>query len=71
MNDLKKDNGNKVNFRTIVVGAKGSKDAIKEAKLDSHGIICRDVNGKIVTTVNGHNYKKEKVVAAMNKLLHK
>lgn len=69
MNDLKKDNGNKVNFQTIKVGAKGSKEAIKEAKLESHGIVCKDTNGKIITTVNGHNYKKDKVVAAMKKLL--
>lgn len=71
VNDLKKEHGKKINFQTFKVSAKGSKEAIKEAKLTNHGIVCKDVNGKIITTVDGHNYKKDKVVEAMNKLLKK
>ena len=71
VNDLKKTHGDKVKFQTFKVSAPGSKEAIKEAKLTNHGIVCKDVKGKIITTVDGHNYKKDKVVAAMNKLLGK
>ena len=71
MNDLKKDKAyaGKVNIQTIKMGTPGSEKAVKEAKLTNHGIIGKDAKGKIVATVDGHNYKKDKVVEAMNKLL--
>ena len=71
VNDLKKDYGKKLNIKTIAVSAKGSKEAIKAAKLTNHGIVGKDKNGKIITTVDGHKYKKDKVLEAMKKLTGK
>jgi hypothetical protein len=71
VNDLKKVHSKEINFQTIKVVAPGSAEAIKEAKLTNHGIVCKDTKGKIVTTVDGHKYKKDKVLAAMNTLLKK
>ena len=69
VNDLKKDYDKKVSIKTIKVGAPGSAEAIKEAKLTNHGIIGKDRSGNIVATVDGHKYKKDKVLEAMKKVL--
>jgi hypothetical protein len=69
VNDLKKDYGKKLNIKTLKVAAPGSAEAIKEAKLTNHGIIGRDSSGKIVATVDGHKYKKDKVLEAVKKVL--
>lgn len=69
VNDLKKDYDKTLNIKTLKVGAPGSAEAIKEAKLTNHGIIGRDINGKIVATVDGHKYKKDKVLEAVKKIL--
>jgi hypothetical protein len=71
VNDLKKEYGKKIDIKTIAVSAKGSKEAIKAAKLESHGIVGKDTKGTIIATVNGHNYKKDKVLEAMKKLVSK
>ena len=71
VNDLKKDYGKKLDIKTVKVGSAGSAEAIKAAKLTNHGIIGKDIKGKIVTTVDGHNYKKDKVEEAMKALLAK
>ena len=71
VNDLKKDYGKKLDIKTIKVSAAGSAAEIKKAKLKNHGIVGKDVNGKIIATVDGHNYKNDKVVEAMKKLLAK
>jgi len=71
VNGLKKEYGKKVIIKTITMKAKGSAEAIKAAKIDGHGIIGKDVNGKIVTTVSGHNYKKDRVVKVFKALLTK
>ena len=71
VNDLKKQEkySKKINITTVKMSEKGSKEAVKEAKLTNHGIVGKDASGKIVVTVDGHNYKKDKVVAALDKLL--
>ena len=71
VNDLKKQYGKKIVIKTISMKAKGSREAVKAAKLTNHGIIAKDVNGKIVATVDGHNYKKPKVEEVMKKLISK
>ena len=71
VNDLKKEKtyAGKVNIKTVKMGTPGSKEAVKEAKLTNHGIVGKDIKGNIVATVDGHSYKKDKVVEALNKLL--
>ena len=43
------------------VGEGDSKKEIKDSDLELHGIIAKNAKGKIVTTVEGHSYGKEKV----------
>ena len=71
MDDLKKDKtySGKVNIKTILMTAPGSKEAVKEAKLTNHGIVGKNAAGKIIVTVDGHSYKKDKVVKALDELL--
>ena len=71
VNDLKKDKAysGKINMKTISMTSPGSKEAVKEAKLTNHGIVGKDSAGKIVVTVDGHSYKKDKVLEALDKLL--
>ena len=71
VNGLQKEYGKRIIIKTAAVKAKGSKEALKEAKITSHGIVGKDVNGKIIATVSGHNYKKDKVLEVFNKLLAK
>ena len=56
-----KNNGTKINIRTVKVGDGDSAKEIKDANLKSHGIIAKDTGGKVVSTVDGHNYGKDKV----------
>ena len=71
VNGLEKDYENKVIIRLIKVKTKGSKEAIAVAKLVGHGIVGKDASGKIIATVSGHSYKKDKVVEVFSKLLAK
>ena len=63
--------GKKINIATIKVGDGDSKEEIKNAKLKGHGIIAKDADGKLVTTVDGHNYGEEKVQEVIKELLEK
>ena len=69
VNGLKKEYGKKIIIKTVTVKAKGSAEAIKAAKIVGHGIVGKDVSGKIVSTVSGHNYKKDRVVKVFKTLL--
>ncbi|NNE90327.1 MAG: hypothetical protein HKN23_01645 [Verrucomicrobiales bacterium] len=51
------------------VGEGDSAKEIKDAGLESHGIIAKSADGKIVTTVEGHSYGKEKIEEVIAKLL--
>ena len=69
VNDQKKKYSSKIHIKTVKVGEGDSAEEIKKAKLASHGIVARDKTGKLVATVNGHNYGKEKVAEVIGKLL--
>ena len=69
MNDQKKKDSSKINFKTVKVGDGDSAKEIKDAKLKGHGIIAKDKDGKVVTTVDGHSYDKKKVEEVIAKLL--
>ncbi|MCP4848132.1 MAG: hypothetical protein GY899_09330 [Verrucomicrobiaceae bacterium] len=69
MNDQKKKYSSKLNIKAVKVGEGDSATEIKNAKLASHGIVAKDKSGKLVATVNGHNYGKEKVAEVIGKLL--
>lgn len=68
VNDLKKKHGEKIDLVTMKVGAGNSAEEIKKAKLKTHGIIAKDKSGKVVVTVDGHNYGKDKVLEVIAKL---
>jgi len=70
VNDLKKANP-EIIFNTKKVGDEASLAAIKEAKVKGHGIIARDGDGILVTTVDGHSYGEEKVQEVIDQLLGK
>ena len=61
MNDENKKHSSKINIKAIKVGEGNSSDELKKAKIASHGIIAKDKKGEILTTVEGHNYGKEKI----------
>ena len=69
VNDQKEKHGTKIDFSTVKVGVSDSAEEIKKAKLKGHGIVGKDKAGKIVTTVDGHSYGKEKVAEVVAKLL--
>ena len=69
MNDQKKQKGSKIDFKTVKVGEGNSIEEIKKAKLQGHGIIAKDKDGKLVAKVDGHSYGKDKVEEVVNKLL--
>ena len=68
-----KDQGKKaqeteVAFENIVVSEE-TKEEIKKAKLDGHGIIAKDKEGKLVQILSGHSYDEKAVKAIVTKLL--
>ena len=71
VNDEKKKHSSKININAIKVGEGNSSDELKKAKIASHGIIAKDNKGKLLTTVEGHNYGKEKVKEVISLILDK
>jgi hypothetical protein len=71
VNDQKKTHQSDLDIQTVKVGDGDSAKQIKDAKLKSHGIIAKDKDDKLVTTVDGHNYGKAEVEAVIKKLLAK
>ena len=69
VNDQKKKDSSEIDFRTVKVGDGNSAKEIKDAKLKTHGIIAKDKDGKLVTTVDGHTYGNEKIEEVMKLLL--
>ena len=69
VNDLKKTQGEKITFKSVLVGSGKSAAEIKKAKLKGHGIIANDKDGNLVQIVNGHAYGKREVQAVVAKLL--
>ena len=69
MNDQKKKHGSKIDFEVVKVGTGDSIAEIEKAKLDKHGIIAKDKDGKLLTKVDGHSYGAEKVTEVVDKLL--
>ena len=69
VNDLKKTQGGKVEFKNVLVGSGKSAEEIKKAKLKGHGVIANDKNGKLVETIDGHAYGLKEVEAVVTKLL--
>lgn len=53
------------------MSAAGSAEEVKAAGIASHGIIAKDAAGKVVTTVEGHSYQKDKVEEVVKTLLAK
>ena len=71
VNDEKKKHSSKINIKAIKVGEGNSSDELKKAKIASHGIIAKDKKGEILTTVEGHNYGKEKIKEVISLILNK
>ena len=71
VHDLKKVHGSQIDFVTRSMSSPGAAEEVKKAGIKSHGIIARDADGKLVTTVEGHNYQKDKVEAVVKALLVK
>lgn len=61
VNDLKEEHADTIVIEAVKVGVGDSKKEIEESDLRLHGIIAKDSEGKIVTTVEGHSYGKDKV----------
>ena len=58
---LKEEHADTINIETVKVGDGDSKEQIRNAGLKVHGIVAKDSEGEIVSTVEGHSYGKEKV----------
>ena len=71
VNDEKKKHSSKINIKAIKVGEGNSSNELKKAKIASHGIIAKDKKGEILTTVEGHNYGKEKIKEVISLILNK
>lgn len=61
VNDLKAEHADTIHIETVKVGVGDSKEEIEQSDLKVHGIIAKNAEGEIVTTVEGHSYGKEKV----------
>lgn len=61
VNDLKEEHGDDIEIEAVKVGDGDSRKEIEESDLKLHGIIAKNAEGEIVTTVEGHSYGKEKV----------
>ena len=61
VNGLKDEHADTVVIEAVKVGAGDSKKEIAESDIKVHGIIAKNAGGEIVTTVEGHDYGKEKV----------
>tara|TARA_R110002096_G_scaffold102753_5_gene226902 strand:+ start:1623 stop:1865 length:243 start_codon:yes stop_codon:yes gene_type:complete len=61
VNDLKEEHADTVDIKAVKIGVGDSKKEIEESDLQVHGIIAKNSEGKIITTVEGHSYGKEKV----------
>jgi len=71
VNDQKKQHKSDLDINAVAVGSGDSAKEIKDSKLKSHGIIAKDKDGKLLTTVDGHSYGKPEVEAVIKKLLAK
>ncbi|MFT6178962.1 MAG: hypothetical protein ACJA1W_001305 [Akkermansiaceae bacterium] len=71
VNDFKKTKGEEITFKNVLAGSEKSAQEIKKAKLEGHGIIANDKDGKLVQIVNSHAYGKKEVEAVVTKLLPK
>jgi len=61
VNDLKEEHGDDIEIEAVKVGEGDSNKEIEESDLKVHGIIAKNADGKIITTVEGHSYGKDKV----------
>ena len=71
MNDKKTQYGTEINFENVKVGDGDSAKEIKDAKLKSHGLIAKDKDGKVVSTIDGHVFGDTEVQAVIDQLLPK
>ena len=69
VDDLKKEHGDKISFTNVTMNNPASTKAVSDAKLKSHGIVAKDASGKVVKTVEGHSYGKDKVEKVVDALL--
>ena len=60
VNDLKDEHGD-IEIKAVKIGDGDSRKEVEESDLKVHGIIAKNADGEIVTTVEGHSYGKEKV----------
>ena len=58
-----------IKFTNVNMNSKKAQTAVKKAGLSSHGIIATNAEGKVVKTVEGHSYGKEKVKEVVDALL--
>ncbi|MEX2577813.1 MAG: hypothetical protein WD342_02050 [Verrucomicrobiales bacterium] len=58
---LKEEHGDDIEIETVKVGEGDSNKEIEESDLKVHGIVAKNAEGEIITTVEGHSYGKEKV----------
>lgn len=61
VNDLKEKHGDDIEIQAVKIGEGDSQKEIEQSDLEVHGIIAKNAEGEIVTTVEGHSYGKEKV----------
>ena len=69
VDDLKKTHGDKITFTSVTMNSPASTKAVADAKLKSHGIVAKDASGKVVKTVEGHSYGKDKIEKVVTVLL--
>jgi hypothetical protein len=67
VNELKKDYKDKVTFNLVKVDAETKKEMLK-SKLKSHGIVGKNKKGEIVMIVEGHKFKKPKILEVIKKI---
>ncbi|MCG8600022.1 MAG: hypothetical protein MI807_07770 [Verrucomicrobiales bacterium] len=66
---LKAEYADVVVLETTKVGDGNSKEEIENSDIKVHGIIAKNADGEIVTTVEGHSYGEEKVKEVIALLL--
>lgn len=68
---LKKTHGDKVAFANFDVSTKEGVEAVKKSNLEGHGLLAKDLDGKIVEAIEGHNYGKDRVQKVVKLLTEK
>lgn len=69
MDGLEDEYAGRVTFQLIPAKADGFKEDVARYELETHGLVGFDAAGEVVVTLPGHNFGREEIVAAVERVL--